>query len=160
MQPAVLGGLFIGILSALPIVSVGNCCCLWIIGGGFLAAYLDSQNRPDNLPVSRGVLDGFLAAVVGAFVWLLVSVALAGLLAPLQERMAEEIGRRAATMPPETRAWFDAVAARGTSSLRYFIGFCFQLVIGMIFAPVGGALAAVFFKKDVPPALGGPPPLP
>ncbi len=39
--PALLGGLFIGMLSALPIVSVGNCCCcLWMIGGGVLAAYL------------------------------------------------------------------------------------------------------------------------
>jgi len=43
LQAPLLGGLFIGILSALPVVSWGNCCCLWIIGGGVLAAYLDQQ---------------------------------------------------------------------------------------------------------------------
>ena len=31
LQPALFGGLFIGVLSALPLVSVGNCCCLWVI---------------------------------------------------------------------------------------------------------------------------------
>ena len=31
LQPALLGGLFIGVLSALPIISAGNCfCCMWV----------------------------------------------------------------------------------------------------------------------------------
>ena len=39
LQPAFWGGLFIGVLSALPFVSVGNCCCcLWVVAGGVLAA--------------------------------------------------------------------------------------------------------------------------
>src|SRR3954465_13561456 len=33
-QAALLGGLFIGILSALPLIKY--CCCIWIIGGGFV----------------------------------------------------------------------------------------------------------------------------
>jgi hypothetical protein len=38
LQPAFFGGLLIGVLSALPIVSAGNCCCcLWIVAGGMLA---------------------------------------------------------------------------------------------------------------------------
>jgi len=45
-MPALLGGLFIGVLSALPVVQICNCCCLWIIGGGLLAAYLQQQNQP------------------------------------------------------------------------------------------------------------------
>jgi len=41
LQPALLGGTFLGILSALPIVSAANlCCCLWVVAGGVLAAYL------------------------------------------------------------------------------------------------------------------------
>ena len=38
LQPAVLGGLLIGVLSALPFVSM--CCCLWVIAGGVLTTYL------------------------------------------------------------------------------------------------------------------------
>ena len=33
-QPALYGGLFIGVLSALPIINIGNCCCLWVTAGG------------------------------------------------------------------------------------------------------------------------------
>ena len=56
-----------GVLSALPIVAGGNvCCCMWIISGGFLAAYLDSQNTSRSLTVGRGALVGFLAGVAGA----------------------------------------------------------------------------------------------
>jgi hypothetical protein len=158
-QPALLGGLFIGILSALPFISVGNCCCLWIIGGGFFAAYLDSQNTSQNLTVGRGALDGFLAGVVGAFVWLAVAIALDGLIGPLQREFAEEMARRSDAMPPEVRAWFETVASQSASPFRWVLGFLFQLFIGMVFAPVGGMLAATFFKKDVPPALGGQRPL-
>jgi hypothetical protein len=79
--------------------------------------------------------------------------------------MAEEMARRAQGMPPETRAWFEAVASQASSPLRYVIGFCFQLVVGMVFAPLGGMLGASFFRKSGPPAPGGdgdwqPPPLP
>ena len=46
LQPAFYGGLFIGVLSALPLVNAGNCCCcLWVVAGGVLAAYLRQQNH-------------------------------------------------------------------------------------------------------------------
>jgi hypothetical protein len=162
-QPALLGGLFIGVLSALPFISVGNCCCLWIIGGGFLAAYLDSQNLSRNLTVGRGALDGFLAGTAGAFVWLIATLALDPLIAPMQQRFAEQMASQSQAMPPEVRVWFEGLAERSTSPFRWVTGFFLQLFIGMVFAPVGGMLGAVFFKKNVPPALGGdsfPPPLP
>ena len=42
-----IGGLVIGVLSALPFISAGNCCCcLWFVTGGVLAAYLMQQNQP------------------------------------------------------------------------------------------------------------------
>ena len=35
MLPALLGGLFIGVLSSLPYIKGGNvCCCLWVVSGG------------------------------------------------------------------------------------------------------------------------------
>ena len=162
VQPALLGGLFIGILSALPFISVGNCCCLWIIGGGFLAAYVDSQNSPVNVPVGRGALDGFLAGVAGAFIWLIAAIALDGVIGPMQRQFAEAMAQRSQAMPPEAREWFEALASRSTSPVRWVFGFLLQLFIGMLFAPIGGMLGALFFKKDVPPAVGGtyvPPPL-
>jgi hypothetical protein len=162
VQPALLGGLFIGILSALPIISVGNCCCLWIIGGGFVAAYVDAQNSPVNLPVGRGALSGFVAGVAGALVWLIATVALEPVTAPLHRQFAETMAQRSQAMPPEVREMFEELASRSTTPARVAVGFVFQLVVGMVFAPIGGMLGALFFKKDVPPALGGThvPPLP
>jgi len=162
IQPTLLGGLFIGVLSALPFINVGNCCCLWIISGGFLTAYLDSQNSSRSLTVGRGALDGFLAGVAGAFVWLIVTIALDPVIAPMLQRMSEQMASQAQTMPPELRVWFEGLAQRSTSPLRWLAGFSLQLFIGVVFAPIGGMLGAVFFKKNVPPALGGdtlPPPL-
>ena len=40
-QPALVGGLVMGVLTALPIISAGNlCCCLWVLSGGAVAAYM------------------------------------------------------------------------------------------------------------------------
>ena len=66
LQAPLLGGLFIGILAALPVVSWGNCCCLWIVGGGVLAAYLDQQRDQRPISAGRGAFAGFLAGIIGA----------------------------------------------------------------------------------------------
>ena len=162
VQPALFGGLFIGILSALPFISIGNCCCLWIITGGFVAAYVDAQSSPVNLSVGRGALDGFVAGVAGAFIWVIAAIALDGVIGPMQREFAEAMAQRSQAMPPEIREWFETIASRAASPARWIAGFLFQLFVGMIFAPIGGMLGALYFKKDVPPALGGthiPPPL-
>ena len=163
MQAPLLGGLFIGVLSALPLVGLGNCCCcLWIVCGGVLAAYLDQQNDPRPTSAGRGALVGLKAGVVGAFVWLLVSLVLQPILAPLQQRMVEYALTIARDLPPEVREALEQ--SENASGFRYVIDFLGFLVIGAIFSTLGGLLGAAFFKTDVPPALGGPgappPPLP
>jgi hypothetical protein len=162
MQPALLGGVFIGILSALPIVQWCNCCCLWIIGGGALAAYLQQQNQGTALTVGGGAQTGLFAGVIGAFVWLIVTRALDVVLRPLQQQLVGEILRNASDMPPEVRAMFESIGAQD-GGMQYTLSFLLMLVIGSAAAALGGAVAASYFRKDVPPALGGPippPPLP
>ena len=62
LQPALSGGLLIGVLSALPLVNVGNCCCcMWVIAGGMLAVYLRQQNTPFAVSSSEGALVGLMA---------------------------------------------------------------------------------------------------
>ena len=153
-MPAFLGGLFIGVLSALPIVSC--CCCLWISGGGVLAAYLQSQNQPTSLTLPQGARVGLFAGIVGAFVWLLVTTALT----PVQSRFLE-IARGSADLPPEVQDLLQSVEAGGMGgNLTIFVLF---LIIGSVVSTLGGMAGAAYFRKDVPPALGGPvnpPPLP
>jgi hypothetical protein len=153
--------LFIGILSALPVVSLGNCCCLWIFGGGVLAAYLDQQNDPRPTTAGRGAFAGLTAGLIGALVWLIVSAALDVVLAPVRERVIAEMLRIARDMPPDARAALESM--RASSALGYAFNFVVMVCTGAVFSTLGGVLGASFFRNDVPPALGGPiapPPLP
>ena len=155
--------MFIGVLSALPIINIANCCCLWITGGGVLAGYLTQQNNPQGLTPGRGALAGLLAGVIGAFVWLVVALALDVFIAPLQEQMLAQMMDNARDMPPEVRDWLEQMTTSGSMPLRMAMGFFFQLSAGVVFSTLGGVLASVFFKKPAPPASPGdviPPPLP
>ncbi len=159
-MPALLGGLFIGVLSALPIINC--CCCLWIVGGGFLSAYLKSQNQPSSLTIGQGAGIGLQAGIVGAVVLLLISTALS----PLNERFLE-LARNVPDMPPEVQEVFQAIEGRREGGALGLIGsvvsFLFTLCVISILSTIGGMVGAAYFKKDVPPALGGPiapPPLP
>jgi hypothetical protein len=163
IQASFLGGLFIGVLSALPIVNIANCCCVWVVGGGVLAAYLQQQNEGRSLPVARGAGVGLIAGVVGAFIWLFLSIPLSFVIGPVQERMVQEVLRTATDMPPNVRQILEGVSERGSSPFQYVFGFLFHLCAGLIFATAGGAIGAALFTRDVPPALGGqptPPPIP
>jgi len=162
IRSAALGGLFIGVLSALPVVGAANCCCcLWIVSGGALAAYLQVQQENRTLTGGEGAAVGALAGVIGAFVWLPIVVMVALVLGPFQEAMLEEIVRNARDMPPEAREILENMS-RSRSAAGYVVLFFFQLVMGSLFAALGGLLGAMYFKKEVPPALGGNwvPPLP
>jgi hypothetical protein len=159
LQPVLLGGLFIGVLSALPLISVANCCCLWIVCGGLLTVRLAQQESPQPITPGRGALLGLMAGIVGAFVWLLAALVLDVVMAPLQERMIAEMLRNAQDMPPNARAWLEMIAGRADSPIRYVAGVAFQL-FAAVAAALGGLLGAIFFRRDVPPAPGGPPPPP
>jgi hypothetical protein len=162
VQPALLGGLFIGVLSALPIVNVCNCCCVWVVGGGALAAYLQQQHQAAPITVTQGARAGLLAGLVAAFVWLVVSMALDPIISQFQGRLASEILRSARDIPPEVREWFER-AREGSSASGYIVGFLLMLIGGSAVAAAGGAIGASYFRNDVPPALGGPiapPPMP
>src|SRR5687767_11634038 len=105
-MPAFLGGLFIGVLSALPIVSC--CCCLWMVGGGVLASYLRSQNQPASLTMGQGARLGLSAGVIGSVILFVVSIALS----PLNVRFLE-LASNAADMPPEVRELLETMKAGG-----------------------------------------------
>jgi hypothetical protein len=170
LKPAALGGLFIGVLSALPIIGAANCCCcLWIVCGGALAAWVAGQNQPTAVTPGEGALIGGSAGLIGALIWVPIALFMDVLMAPVQQAVIGSILNNARDMPPEAR---DALRglSEGSSPFRYLIGFVFQFFAGGIFGAIGGVLAAMFFRKDIPPALGGsyvppvpavtPPPMP
>ena len=157
-QPALLGGVTIGVLSALPVINLANCCCAWILFGGALAAYLMQQNHPEPIQVGDGAIVGLLAGVIGAFVWLIVSVPISTALAPFQSDMAGRILRDAGDMAPEMRAVFENMSGAPAIGLGLIFGFFVMLVVSTLFGMLGGLFGALIFKKNQPPVI--PPPIP
>ncbi len=164
LQPAVICGVVMGVLSALPIVAVGNCCCLWVVGGGVVAAYVFQQNQATPIAPGDGALVGLLAGLIGAFVQLVVSIPINILVAPMERAMLQRVIEIAGTMPPEMRDAIDRYSstdAQGGIALiivKQVVGLMLFLVIGAIFSTIGGLLGALIFKKqplpgviDIPP---------
>jgi pheromone shutdown protein TraB len=156
LQPALLGGVVIGVLSALPVINIANCCCAWILFGGALSAYLMQQNRPTPISAGDGALVGLMAGAIGAFVWLAVSIPLNAALSPFQTRILERALDNARDMPAEAREWMESLRGGSAVGLGTVIGFIIMLFIGSVFGMLGGLFGALMFRKAAPP----PPPPP
>jgi hypothetical protein len=152
LQPALYGGLFIGVLSALPIVSAGNCCCcLWVILGGVLAVYLRQQNSPYQVPASEAALVGLLAGLIGGIVAAILSIPLAAITATFQARMIDWMIANNPEMPAEVR---NALERAALGSAMRAASAVVNVVVYTVFGMLGGLLGVAIFKKNAPP----PPP--
>jgi hypothetical protein len=146
-----------GVLSALPIISAGNvCCCLWVVSGGLVAAYLLQQNQPAPITAADGALVGLLAGLIGALVAFVVSIPVSILVAPMERAMAERALAMAGTMPPEVREMLEQYGQGqsnpgfvGMAILR-LVGLFIFLIVGSIFSTLGGLLGAAIFAKKAP----------
>ena len=150
-QAVLLGGLFIGVLSALPIVNVANCCCLWILGGGAITAYLAQQDDPRPLGLMTGARLGFRAGIVGAVIWLFASAAVDVIVVPLQQSATDLMLRNATDIPPDVRSWLESVGNSTSMTARIALGFFFQLFVASPFAALGGLLGAALFARPSQP---------
>src|SRR4051812_45391406 len=93
-----------GVLSALPFVSAGNvCCCLWVICGGLVGAYILQQNQSAPISPGDGALVGLLAGLAGAVIQTIVSIPITMLIGPMERQMLQRFVDMAGSMPPEVR---------------------------------------------------------
>jgi hypothetical protein len=157
-QPALVGGLFIGVLSALPIIGAANCCCLWIIGGGVVAAYLMQNASPTAMTVGDGALAGLVAGISGAVVYAVVSIPLKLLMAPFQSRFAERILESSPDMPDAFRVFMRPDLSGAGFVFSIVAGFFLMLVLGAIFSTVGGMIGAAIFSRGKPALVPPAPP--
>jgi len=164
-QPAFIGGLVMGVLSALPLIAAGNvCCCMWVVAGGAIAAYLLQQNQSTPITPGDGALVGLLAGLIGAFVQFAVAIPVGILVAPMERAVLQRVLDMAGTMPPDMRDMLerysrsDAEFGFGLMILRRVVGLMFGLFVGAIFSTIGGLIGAMVFKRDTPPGVIDIPP--
>jgi hypothetical protein len=158
LQPALLGGVVIGVLSALPVINLANCCCAWILFGGALAAYLMQQSHPEPIMAGDGAIVGLLAGAIGAVVWVIVSVPITLAMAPFQAAMTRDVLSNARDLPPEMAALLERFSGGATIGIGLVVGFFVMLVICTLFGMLGGLFGALMFRKSPPPMI--PPPIP
>jgi hypothetical protein len=70
VRPAIAGGLFLGLLSSIPIINAANLLFgAWILAGGALSAQLLMKQRPKGgISYGDGAFGGVLSGVIGSIV--------------------------------------------------------------------------------------------
>jgi hypothetical protein len=75
LKPALLGGLIVGVLSAIPFINY--CCCIWSIGGGALAAFVYIKSSSIPVKMGDGAIVGALTGVFGGIIYLILGLPIA-----------------------------------------------------------------------------------
>jgi hypothetical protein len=140
------------VLSALPIVNMGNvCCCLWVISGGVVAAYLLQHSQREPITAGDGLMVGLLAGLIGAIVWQVLAIPVTMLTAPIQARLTERL-LSAGDLPDNVRPVFETLRQNvGFSVVRFIIGGFFTLIVSLVFSALGGLIGAALFRAKTPP---------
>lgn len=140
LKPALLGGLIVGILSAIPFINY--CCCIWSIGGGALAAFLYIKSSPVPVSMGDGAVTGGLAGVVGGIIYLVLGLPIALVFG--MAAMQDSLNRSGVDLP--------------------ISGFLMMIVAGIvgaiilaILATLGGVIGTAIFEKRKGDG-GAPPP--
>ena len=72
MVPAAIGGAVAGILTSIPIVSLG--CCLWGLAGGGLASFMYIQKSPTPVQMNEGAMVGGIAGAIATGIYVVFAV--------------------------------------------------------------------------------------
>ena len=149
-QPALLGGLFIGVLSGLPLLGV--CCCLWAICGGVLVTYLAQSGKPEPVETGEVVLAGLLAGILGAIIASFAFIAISGMTGASMEQSLREALDQTGNISPETR---DQILSWVNSRTFGLLLFVINVPVYAVLSMLGALLGLAFFRKKTPPQ---PPP--
>ena len=151
LQPALLGGLLIGVLSSLPVVSM--CCCLWMLVGGALAVYLQQQKQVEPIEAADAVLSGLLAGVIGGLIAATISSVMISMLGSLPTDSIRQTLESNPDIPPQTREFaLNLMAGRGIIAFIFIL----NLILYPMVAMIGGLIGLAIFKKKVPPPAAPP----
>lgn len=158
MKPAVIGGVILGVLSAIPFVNwVNICCCAWAIVGGIIAANMYVKNSAVPATPADGAMVGAIAGVVGAVVNFIIGVPLQLITGNAMQRLLQNIA--AQQDPAQAAQMREMMAAQGSGIGGAILGGLIGGVLLIVFATVGGLIGVSIFEKRKGGA-GAPPPPP
>lgn len=137
LMPAAGVGVLIGIIGAIPLVNLCNICCLWILIGGFLAAYM--YGRKARVEMADGAVIGVL---FGGVYGIVVSIA-NFIVSTVMNMLGLGLSMAGGTEDALSQFGFDV----GTSILGMLLGFVINVILGVIFGAIGGVIYAATVGK-------------
>lgn len=148
LRAGLLGGLLMGLLSAVTVVPqvpfVRFICCIWAMLGGVVAAYLYSKRSPTPARIGDGVAVGAIAGAVGAVISL-VAFVLVSLYVTDRTQAEEQLARAGLNITYASVIWLIAALA---------------FILQVIQALVGGIIGVALFERRGEEGSGPPPPPP
>ncbi len=164
MRAVLTGGVVLGLLSAIPPISFANvCCCVWVLGGGLLAAHLYVRRSQTPVMLGQGAELGALAGVVGTLVAHAIGIPLGLILSDsLNEFMVKAFENLNPQAAEEMRRQVEI--ARGQSFVQklpvILVSAAFNSIIYIAFGALGGLLGVKLFEKRLNTLDNTPPPPP
>ena len=152
LVPALIGGGIAGFLSAVPIINIANCfCCLWIIAGGMLSAYLFSKESARPLTSGDGAIVGIFSGIVAAVVEFLVSIPFQAISNRIMRAVMERMHEYSDEFPAGWDRWLERGAIETTLAWS-ILGLLISVAIFSLMGALGGILGVTLFKKKTPPS--------
>jgi len=147
--PALIGGAVAGALSSIPFF---NClCCIWIIGGSMLAAYLLVKDSSVVLSIGDGAIVGVLTGIVAAVVHSFIDIPLRPLMREFFQNMMKWAGEYMEEMPSTWEGWFEG----GLSVFGFFLRLIASAIFFSILGALGGIIGISLFGRKTPPKTQG-----
>jgi cytochrome bd-type quinol oxidase subunit 1 len=150
-RAALIGGVTLGLLCAIPPISFGNLfCCAWVVGGGALASYLYVRRSPTAVLLGEGAEVGARAGFIGAIVTFMIAIPLSLILGDTSNEMLLWVVTRVDPQgASELRRQMEAgqtqpLAGRLPSMILKGI---LQAAVYCAFAALGGLLGVKLFEK-------------
>jgi hypothetical protein len=149
--PALLSGTLVGILGSIPFV---NClCCVWMLGGGGLAAWLVGRSSPGGPRTLTygdgafaGVLSGAWAALVATVAFILPRVLLPDFFRNQQDEI-EALLSEFPEVAEEARELLMLLAADPPSMLAVLVTLVPNLLLYGLFSMIGGILLVAVLRR-------------
>jgi hypothetical protein len=161
LKSAIIGGVVLGLLSAIPFVNFVNaCCCAWAIAGGALAVYLYIQKSSHAVSVGEGAGIGAIAGAVGAIINLIIGIPLQLITGSAMTSIVTNLMARANPQGADIirqQIEIQQNLGFGERLLLAIPGALIGFVLILIFATIGGMIAVPIFEKRKG-GPGAPPP--
>ncbi len=164
-RAALYGGIAIGLISGIPVLSLVNCCCCaGILGGGVFTYYLYTKEHTEGmLPLesSDGLILGIMAGLIGAFVQAVIHGLLIFAFAGVQQEVMRNImGKiidrleRSGSFPNDAieqmRDQIENSMKESNTMGGVMLNLFMSLILYPIFAMLGGLLGYGIFKPKKP----------